>query len=139
MDHFMWPLFEGALTADDLRPFSPLGYRLLARALDLGLMNQGTLIDGFSRPGFAVAPPSTMLDVFLRTSSSFDRRRDIQEELDRLARSDDDKCPSLWMILARLILSRYADQYEALRILQEVYQVLGAPEEMRPYTLIGDP
>ncbi len=94
-------------------------------------------MEGLQTPEFAVRPPSELLETFLRTRSSFDRVRDIQEELDRLSGSDEERRPSLWMILARLIISRYSDHYEALVVLQQIYQMFGAPEEMRPYTLYG--
>jgi hypothetical protein len=133
----MWPLYENALAAADLQSFAPLNYGVLAKALDLGLIDQRALVEGLAVPGFAVAPPSDLLEVFLRTSSEFDRRRDIQEELERLSLADDEKRPPLWMILARLILLRHLNADEALRVLQELFQELGAPEQMAPYTLYG--
>jgi hypothetical protein len=40
------------------------------------------------------------------------------------------------MILARLIVDRYQPS-EALLVLQELFQELGAPDDMRPFTLYG--
>lgn len=133
----MWPLHEGALSASDLRPFAPLNYGTLAQAFHLGVIDVRVLVEGFRSPGFAVTPPSSWLKTFLLTSQYLDRERDVGEELRRLSRHDDVARPKLWMILARLILSRYPDHDEALRVLQETFQELGAPMEMRPHTLYG--
>jgi hypothetical protein len=134
----MWPLCVGALTPKYLDRFRPLNYSVLAHAFEIGLVDHHTLADGFSKPGFAAAAPSKLLEIFLKTSSYIDRTRDIQEELCRLSAFDDKKRSALWMILARLILDNYPNPDEALRILQEVFQELGLPPAMRPFTLYGD-
>lgn len=132
-----WPLYAGSLTAQDLAVFQPLNYSVLAGAFDLGLIDVQTLANGFRTPGFAVVEPSEMLAIFLKTSSYIDRRRDIQEELQNLSRFDDKRRQELWVILAQLILKRYPDADEAVRVLEEVAQELGMPPTMQPFTLYG--
>ena|ERR1700736_3750178 len=129
-----WPLLPGALTAKMLRPFAPIGYDAIAQAYDLGFINQ-TELGNVVRENL-LPTESPYLRIFVDTASTFDRQRDIQEELGRLAR-EHASGPPLWTVLARVILESYDDSDEAVRTLQQLYQWTGEPEALRPFTLIG--
>jgi hypothetical protein len=132
-----WPLLPGALTADLLQPFARVGYEAVAQAHRLGFLEQGELSRMISTHLFPTEP--ALLRTFLRTASYIDRRLDISEELQRLAREDRSAKPPLWMLVARIIVEHYRDAASALSTLQDLYQWCDAPSALSPYTLFGRP
>lgn len=130
-----WPLIPGALKADVLRPFAPLDAKIVAEAYELGFLNQSQLLDLVNTGVFS--PQSQYLSTFLKTASYIDRRRDISDELKRLASRSEQSAPPLWMVLARLIIQHYNDTDKALETLEQLYQWCDAPSALRPYTLYG--
>jgi hypothetical protein len=132
-----WPLVPGALGADVLRPFAPLNAKTVAQAYELGFLNQSQLTDIVDMG--LISTQSQYLTTLLKTASYIDRRRDISDELHRLASRGDDSAPPLWMLLARLIIQHYEDTDAALETLEQLYQWCDTPSALRPYTLFGRP
>lgn len=138
MDH-EWPFYPGALQAECFRRFAPLGYTALADGYRLGYIDMTTLRRLFATPDIATSEPSDLLGIFLKTFETFDRKRDIGEELNRLSAEDTLVRPPLWMLLARIIVEKINDPSKALQTLQYVYDDVGNPTEMKPFTLYGGP
>jgi hypothetical protein len=130
-----WPLHQSALNAELLRPFAPLGSKAIAQAINLGFLSQAELANVVKEGLYPSS--SAELRTFLKTASYIDRRRDISEELDRLARKHEDAGRPLWMILARLILKASRDPDSAVATLEQLYQWCDTPAALRPYTLYG--
>jgi hypothetical protein len=122
-----WPLLPGALTADLLSPFAPLSYNALNCAYKLEFICDLQLYEVIRRK--MVSPPSEMLIVFANTAHYIDRRRDVHEELERLAivEREHDYTP-LWMTLARIVISNHADADAAVSMFEEIYNWCDRPE-----------
>jgi hypothetical protein len=131
-----WPTAPGALSVEDLRRFKPLNYTPVAQAYALGFLDSATLKALVSED--MMRTPSSDLVLFLSTSSMFDRKRDIEEELRRLSRLDPPDARPLWMLLARLIVDECDDPANAIAMLEEIYQWCDRPEDLWPYTLYAD-
>jgi hypothetical protein len=130
-----WPLYPGALQAGHLWRFVPIGYAALADGYRLGFIDIPSLLVFFDRPGAAVSDPSDLLLIFLKTAGTFDRTRDVGEELERLSVADASQRPPLWMLVARMIIDTYDNPSEALQMLEYVYEDTGDPEDMKPFRL----
>jgi hypothetical protein len=131
-----WPLIPGLFDNEVPARLLPLGFGAVADAYRTGLLSREGLIRLTRLRGGTQPEPSELLVTFLKPSW-IDRSRDIEEELARLAACGDNLRPALWMILARMILSRYSDSAEALTMLQVLFDSVGAPSELKPYTLYG--
>jgi hypothetical protein len=128
-----WPFVSGGLTADVLRPFAPLGFGAVSDAHRLEILKDVEL-RRLIRDGL-LCHETPMLALFLDTASTFDRRRDISEELARLALGDSSGTAPLWMILGRIILQEYSDTDAAVQTLEDLYGWSDYPVELRPFTL----
>jgi len=129
----------GSLQAEDLGRFAPLGYPAIADAYRLGYMKIPALRKLFEKPGVAISEPSKLLTIFLNTAATFDRGRDIGEELDRLKAKDTSGRPPLWMLLARIIIEKYHDPSEALQMLEYVFEDADYPTGIEPFRLYNNP
>ncbi|HTD34850.1 MAG TPA: hypothetical protein VK665_14370, partial [Candidatus Elarobacter sp.] len=109
-----WPLVPGGLSYDVLMPFLPIGFTALAEARSLGFLRDDELKAIVAAEG----RPAPDLMIFLNTASTFDRDRDIAEELARLGRDDRRGAPPLWMILGKIIVDTYASPNDALETLE---------------------
>jgi hypothetical protein len=134
-----WPLYPGSLRAEHLWRFEPVGYPALADGYRLGCIDIRTLLKFFGRSSAVISEPSNLLITFLNTAGTFDRKRDVGEELDRLSAADTSHRPPLWMLLARMIVDTYDDPSQALQMLEYVYEDTGDPEDMKPFKLYGLP
>lgn len=130
-----WPLERYALTPSVLNDFSGISLKAIAQAFSLELLSADTLAILVSSRKLEVNEKS-LLRVFLRTAGTFDRRRDLQDELDRIATIELSNKPELWCYLARLVINRYPEAGSALRHLGYVYDALGSPPALLPYTYL---
>ena len=136
-DEFYWPLVRDGLTPDLVSFALPLSFGEIEEAFRVGMLSIPSLRDFLDHEGTTITPPSELLLIFLRTASTFDRQRDIEEELRRLASREQRKRP-LWKVLAVLIVRRNLDEKSKLYVLEDLYQKFGAPTELAPYTLYGN-
>jgi hypothetical protein len=120
------------MTGDLLERFAPISYSSLAAARSLGFLDDSELRSILRR---GLAPNAPDLALFLDTASTFNRDRDIAEELDRLARLEPASTTPLWAILGRIIIDEYDDPNKAVQTLEDLYQWFDHPAELRPYTL----
>lgn len=79
-----------------------------------------------------------MLVIFATTARYIYRRRDVHEELERLAivEQEHDYTP-LWKILARIVISNYADADAAVSMFEQIYNWCDRPETLRRFTLFS--
>lgn len=130
-----WPLSPGSLQPEDFRRFAPLGYAAIADAYRFGYFDIPRLRKLLIEPDVAPSEPSELLMTFLNTAETFDRTRDVREELERLSAADTSRRPPLWMLLARLIIDEYTDPSEVAPMLRDVYEDLENPPEMKPFSM----
>ena len=133
-----WPLAPGTLQLDVLRPVLPLSFNQLSEAFQFELISLGDLDEILRTKGATVGEPSELLRTFLRTVAIFDRGRDVQEELDRLAALEGHVRPPLWKVLAALIVRRNVDDKTKLYALESLSQTFGRPAQLIPYTMFGE-
>lgn len=130
-----WPLLPGALTTKVLSPFVPLSCNAVNSAHSLGFLSDSELHKVVRYD--MLATPSAMLKIFIDTAHYIDRRRDISEELQRLAAIEQEagRFVPLWMILARVVISTYPDSDKAVKMFEQIYTWCDNPTRLRPYTL----
>jgi hypothetical protein len=138
IDDRYWPLIPGAVRLTVLDDALPLSFEQLAEAFRRELLSIDGLSEIIQCSNATVNEPSELLKTFLRTSSTFDRARDVQEELNRLALSEQRVRPPLWKVLAMLITRRPVDDVTKLYALESLFQTFDQPAELRPYTMYGD-
>jgi hypothetical protein len=128
-----WPLSPGALTCPVLSRFAPLSYSAVKCGYNLGFIDDENFYrivkDGL------VPSVSPLLEVFVKTAHYIDRRRDIHDELERLAASElSPHVIELWMVLARIVLIYYRDEAAAMRMIDAIFGWCDNPDELRPFT-----
>lgn len=132
-----WPLVEGSLTADTLRPFAPIACAAALDALKLGFLTVTGIAELIQEN--LLNRESVQLRRYVETADVFDRRSDIQQELEHLAAAEVQTFPPLWMILARMILTAYPSSDDAVETLEQLYEFADFPSDLRPFTLYGSP
>jgi hypothetical protein len=124
-----------ALSADILKPFAPIAASAIKQAFEIGLIDIQALSDIVQAE--MIDNQSDSLAVFARTSTTFDRKRDFEEELNRLAALESSPRLPLWAILVRLALSEHPNIEDLARTVDVIYEFLGHPNQLARFTSFG--